>query len=296
MVTYGQLESERWYRDEVVTEQMEWLISALCKFFGVPRANGGCKGDNRHLNGGHRGQNWILHSQFCTSRTYSVELNLPSANANDLAAFDITLPAQHMYTISKNADKATRAGLLEELVEWFGNINGDTIVDGWDNIRNKLASSDSSHLWHFHGRILRSLLRSWAVVRKIFAALTGQALVVVEDDMPFNAKVKLSNGQEAIVTSTGAHCLWVTAETYDFAIGKFGQPVAAPVRAVGVLVGNAPSGWAGLVTPSAAVVGEVDTAAILQGVDALLVKLAAEQRDAVADLGEGGAVQVRADQ
>lgn len=41
--------------------------------------------------------------------------------------------------------------------------------------------------------------------------------------------------------------------------------------------------------------GNVDTAAILAGVDERLAALAAEQRDAVADLGEGGAAQVRAD-
>lgn len=40
--------------------------------------------------------------------------------------------------------------------------------------------------------------------------------------------------------------------------------------------------------------GSVDTAAILAGVDERLAKLAEEQRDAVADLGEGGAAQVRA--
>jgi hypothetical protein len=41
--------------------------------------------------------------------------------------------------------------------------------------------------------------------------------------------------------------------------------------------------------------GDVDTAAILAGVDERLAKLAEETRDAVADLGEGGAAQVRAD-
>lgn len=41
--------------------------------------------------------------------------------------------------------------------------------------------------------------------------------------------------------------------------------------------------------------GTVDTAAILAGVDARLAALANETRDAVADLGEGGAAQVRAD-
>lgn len=42
--------------------------------------------------------------------------------------------------------------------------------------------------------------------------------------------------------------------------------------------------------------GAVDTAAILAGVDERLAKLAEEQRDAVGDLGEGGAAQVRGPQ
>lgn len=42
--------------------------------------------------------------------------------------------------------------------------------------------------------------------------------------------------------------------------------------------------------------GSVDTAAILAGVDERLAALRAEMRDAVADLGEGGAAQVRADE
>lgn len=41
--------------------------------------------------------------------------------------------------------------------------------------------------------------------------------------------------------------------------------------------------------------GSIDTAAILEAMDAKLTELAVEQRDAVADLGEGGAAQVRAD-
>lgn len=41
--------------------------------------------------------------------------------------------------------------------------------------------------------------------------------------------------------------------------------------------------------------GSLDVALIFAGVDERLAKLAAEQRDAVADLGEGGAAQVRAD-
>lgn len=42
--------------------------------------------------------------------------------------------------------------------------------------------------------------------------------------------------------------------------------------------------------------GSLDVAAVLAGVDRMLADLAREQRDAVADLGEGGSAQVRAGQ
>lgn len=173
MPTYQQLQAEPWWGQEIVTDELDWLVDQLCAHYGVPRGNGGTKGDNRHLNGGHRSQRWILNSAYCTNRTYSVEAGLPTALVNDIAAFDVTLPLQHMLTISRNADRATRAGQLEELVEWFGNVDGDERVDGWNNIENRIASSDSSHLWHFHGRIRRSLLRDMATMRRILAALTS---------------------------------------------------------------------------------------------------------------------------
>lgn len=186
MPTYEQLQTESAWRQEVVTPELAWLVGALCDHFRVPRSNGGTKGDNRHLNGGHRSQRWILTSRYCTNRTYTVEAGLPALYQNDIAAFDVTLPPAAMLTISRNADRATRAGQLEELVEWFGNLGGDQRVDGWDNIRNQVASSDSSHLWHFHGRIRRSLLRDMNTMRRIFAALTGTAPTTTarkDDDM-----------------------------------------------------------------------------------------------------------------
>jgi hypothetical protein len=173
MPTEEQLRAEAVWRAELVSDELAWLVDALCAHFGVPRGNGGTKGDRYHLSGGHRSQRWILTSRWCTNRSYTVEGGLSPALVDCIAAFDVTLPPAGMVAISRAADRATRSGQLEELVEWYGNLGGDERVDGWDNIRDRVASSDSSHLWHFHGRIRRALLRDIGTMRRVFAALTG---------------------------------------------------------------------------------------------------------------------------
>lgn len=187
MPTYAQLGAEAVWRNEKVTEQVDWLVDSLCAFYQVPRANGGVKGDNKHLNGGHRSQNWIKNSRYCTNRAYTVVNGLPGWLADDIPAFDVTLPRWAMLQISQHADRLTRSGQLEELVLWYGNDDGDQRVDGYDNIRNAVVTSDSSHLWHLHGQVARALTRDWNAVKKIYRGLTtgrvdmGQA----DDRAPF---------------------------------------------------------------------------------------------------------------
>ena len=199
MPTYAQLNTEAVWRGETVTPHMEWLVTNLCAFYGVPRANGGIKGDNKHLNGGHRSQSWIRNSRYCTNRTYTVVPGLAPHLADDVPAFDVTLPRWAMLQISSNADKLTRSGQLEELVLWYGNTDGDQRVDGYDNIRNAVVTSDASHLWHLHGQVSRHLTRSWEAVRKIYRGLTtgrvdmGQA----DDRAPYidQRLYQISHGQ-----------------------------------------------------------------------------------------------------
>ncbi len=179
MPTYDQLNAEAVWRNETVTAEMDWLGAQLCAALGVPRANFGVKGDNAsgHMRGGHRSQAWILGSKYCTSRTYTVEPGLPAANLNDVPAFDITPKTrEQMLAISRNLDRVTRAGQLEEIVVWYGNTDNDQRVDGWDNIRNAVASSDDSHLWHLHGQLGRRHTRSRNVMERVLAALLGRPL------------------------------------------------------------------------------------------------------------------------
>jgi hypothetical protein len=221
MVTYAQLQAEPAWNAEVVTPEFRWLIDNLCEFYGVPRGNGGAKGDNRHFSGGHRSQRWILTSRFCTNRSYSVEGGLGSGLVDCIAAFDITLPPAAMRAISQAADRATRSGQLEELVEWFGQTDTDNQVEGWDNIRNQVDSSDSSHLWHFHGRLRRSILRSMAAMRKIFAALTGQ-----DADMDTEQARQLSNTHRLVLALARQQNLatGVVEAGYSDAVGRAEVP------------------------------------------------------------------------
>ncbi len=178
MPTYAELNAEAVWRNETVTDEMREFGNQLCDALGVPRNHFGCKGDNArgHMKGGHRSQAWILGSRFCANRTYTVEPGLPASLANDVPAFDITPKTrEQMIALSRNADRATRSGGLEELVVWYGTFDGKTVV-GFDNIRNALATSDPSHTFHLHGQLKRWLTRNRAAYQRILAALLGKSI------------------------------------------------------------------------------------------------------------------------
>lgn len=215
MVTYKQLEAESYWGREESTPETKWLVAQLRAYFGVGADALGQKGDNKHLNGGHRSQEWILHSKYCTNHTYTVESGLTAEQARYLSAIDLTPKNKDtMLLISQRIDRVTRAGHLEEVVEWYGNVNGDARVDGWDNIRNMLASSDSSHLWHLHIRIGRKFLRSMEVMRRIYAALTGTTAPQEEEDMGnYNfARLDIDPTGAVFLTDFGGTSIWVQNE------------------------------------------------------------------------------------
>lgn len=153
MATLAQLQAEIWYRAEFIPPNLRILVEDLQAFYGLGWSHIGCKGDENHLRGYHRSRAWILGSRYCTNRTYSVSRTPGDRSGGDpnwLCAIDATLPREKLLAACKRLDAAVRAGKLEKVVEWYGNTNGDSRVDGYDNIANAVASSDSSHLWHLH--------------------------------------------------------------------------------------------------------------------------------------------------
>jgi hypothetical protein len=172
--SYAELQRESAWNREYLTDPMREFCDRIASGLGIPRVNVGSKGDNLHLNGGHRSQRWILTSRFCTNRTYTVWGGLPENLMDALGAIDITPKSkEQMLLICQRLDRAVRAGLIEEVVAWYGNVDGDNRVDGYDNIRNVLASSDSSHLWHLHITFNRWALAIKAVFDKLYNILMG---------------------------------------------------------------------------------------------------------------------------
>ncbi|HEU4422073.1 MAG TPA: hypothetical protein VFR67_05975 [Pilimelia sp.] len=179
MPTYAQLRDEPWWDRETTTAEMDWLGDELCRRTGRPRAAAGVKGDNRHLRGSHRSQEWILRSVYCTNRTYTVQSGLTAEQARHVAGFDFTPgSAGEMVAQCKRLYAAMRAGRLDEVREMYGNVDGDQVVDGWDNVRNRAASSDSSHLWHWHLSIDRRHCADRSLMERIVAIALGE-----DDDM-----------------------------------------------------------------------------------------------------------------
>ena len=186
MPTYAQLESERWWGREVVTAELDWLGDELCSRLRRPRASAGSKGDNEHLNGAHRSQEWILNSRYCTSRSYTVQSGLNATQLRHISGFDM-VPGE--WGTSRNRTlmiaqtgrllAAMRGGRLDEVRELYGTTNGSTVT-GWNNVTNSFASSDSSHLEHWHLSLDRRHCANRALMERIVAIALGED----DDDMP----------------------------------------------------------------------------------------------------------------
>lgn len=182
MATLAQLESEPWWDREIVTVELDWLGDELCRHTGRPRVAAGTKGDRHHVRGSHRSQEWIKRSAYCTSRTYTVQGGLSALQERYVAGFDFTPGnVEDMVAQSKRILAAMKTGRLNEVREFYGNVDGDQVVDGWDNVRDRAASSDSSHLWHWHLGIDRRHLTDKALMERILAIALGTE--PEEDDM-----------------------------------------------------------------------------------------------------------------
>lgn len=201
MATYAQLEAEVWWGREYAPPRLEALYQGVRAYLRRgPDAVGG-KGDNAHLRGYHRSREWILNSRWSLygSQDYSVVQALDrGGDPRWLSAMDATpRDTETLIAMCQRLDRAVRADELPQVREWYGNLNGDIVVDGWDAVRRQAATSDSSHLWHLHISLYRSRA-DWDHTH-LLRVLTGEDddvdvyYKIQSADKEWNGRVYVSN-------------------------------------------------------------------------------------------------------
>lgn len=114
-------------------------------------------------------------------RAGDYSLRYGRGNAAWCAAIDLTLPLAEMKRYSA---RLLKSGLdpkdprLNYLREFFGNVDGNQIVDGFDFQSNTRVSSDKSHLWHIHISFMRAYVADPACYRALMSVLRGETVTV----------------------------------------------------------------------------------------------------------------------
>lgn len=176
MATAAAFAADPYVRREVVTPELAWFGDELCRRTGRPRTAFGAAGDRGHLSGAHRSQEFLQRSPLATNRSYTVQSGLTAGQLRHVAGADFTpVDADDMIAQSRRLMAAVKAGRLDEVREIYCNVDGDRIVDGWDNVRDRAATSDSSHLWHWHLTLDRRHLRSSSLMARILAVVLDTA-------------------------------------------------------------------------------------------------------------------------
>lgn len=179
MPSYAQLEAEPWWGREIVTVELDWLGDELCARTGRPRSSAGTKGNNLHLNGGHRSQEWILNSDYCTNTSYTVQSGLTSEQLRHIAALDFTPGAWGtssnralMAAQTKRLWDAAKRGELTGVRQIQGTLDGVRAA-GLNVVSGSTMTPDSSHLDHWHLTFDRKHMRDRALMARIVNIALG---------------------------------------------------------------------------------------------------------------------------
>lgn len=185
MATLAQLRAEPWWDREIVTVELDWLCDELCRRTGRPRVAAGTKGNEAHLRGAHRSQEWIVNSRYCTNRSYTVQGGLTAIQARHVAGCDFTPGGwgttenrRRMVEQTNRLVSSLKAGTLPGVREVIGTLNGRTVVG--TRADGSTFGSDDSHLDHWHLTFDRRRLTDRALMERIVSVALGE-----DDDMAF---------------------------------------------------------------------------------------------------------------
>jgi peptidoglycan hydrolase-like protein with peptidoglycan-binding domain len=128
------------------------------------------------------------HDTDYSVNQFSVDRQGPD---DEPAAIDWTFNDAHSgnySTISKFSKRLYAARLdadntrTKYIREFFGQIDSDPTVEGWDFSKDRASTSDKSHLWHIHLSIHRKYVNDPMAMRAILSILRGESLAEFKSD------------------------------------------------------------------------------------------------------------------
>lgn len=284
-VDYALLAAESWWAREFAPPNLQAFYLGLRTYLDRGANAVGGKGDNRHRYGYHRSREWVLNSAYSVYHAADYSVIHPLDQGGDdrwLSALDATpYTVETLIAMCQRLDAAVKADLVPQVREWYGNLDGDEVVDGWDNVRQRAASSDSSHLWHLHISFFRSRA-DWDHSGLLAILIGDDDMMTPEEYADLLGKTKLPNGET--VTTTLVRLL--ARSPWD---------LVARLDTLGAAVGELKTILAEAADTTHPTHIDTVTQQRIVDIAAKLEAIPVEVRDAVADFGEGGAVQVRAD-
>lgn len=221
MATLAQLDAEPYWDREIVTAELAALGADLRRRTGRPADAFGSKGNTSHLNGGHRSQEWIQHSVFCTNHTYTVQSSLTAEQLRHIAACDWT-PDEWgtaanrtlMVGITRRLLAAMRAGELSGVREVIGTLDGKTVHA--ERYNGDRFSADSSHLDHVHVTFDRRRMHDAALMARVADLIIGDDDMLKDETIPL-PKYAGNTQPDANAATAVAYTLVRTAATYEAA-------------------------------------------------------------------------------
>ena len=182
MATKQQLHAEKMWHEEIVPPALQRLADAVRLHFRLPGGHIGIKGNEEHLYGGHRSEDWIRRSKFSKhgSEDRTINGQYGGGNRHWLAALDVTFHSTaQLIEVCNRFAPAVRAGKCPTVTRWYGNLGDDPItkkqkVDGFDTVTRQVVRGDDSHLTHLHIEFARAPANDDH--SGVFAALTGDLM------------------------------------------------------------------------------------------------------------------------
>lgn len=173
-----------------VPDTLWWLWLSTRRYVGPDLRLGGIKADKKgfHSSGNYNKKHFpnnysirdkINQSGMGMKKACALDLTFSSAQGGDFKNIDLI--SSRLMSSMLNPDDP-RLDMF--LFEFFGQIDNDRVVEGYNEHKEDPVSSDDSHLWHIHESALRSLVDSWWGAWATYTVHAGLSVVQWKATLP----------------------------------------------------------------------------------------------------------------